>query len=147
MTDQRPAPTPTNPAVPLVSQADEMTVCDNCSARRPEGDLNYIEDYHQRVAPGEIAPSGECPDCGALCHPEHAGTPEIVTVVRTGTAAAYVHGDSKAVVEAALERIPHTARSEGNAIRSGGWLVKLVVAPGDDLLRQLAAPVEGARAR
>ena len=150
MTDQRLAPTPSNPAVPLVSQADEMTVCDNCSACRPEGDLNFIDDYHQRVEPGGMVPSGECPDCGALCYPEDATKkqPEIVTVVRTGAEAAYVHGDSKAAVEAALERIPHKARSEGNSIRSGGWLVKLVVPPGEDLLQQLAAPVDrGGRSR
>lgn len=147
MTEQKPAPTPTNPAVhvPLVSQADEMTVCDDCSACRAEGDLNYIMDYHERVEPGGMVPSGECPDCGALCYPEDAKKTarEIVTVVRTGTEAAYVHGDSKAAVEAALERIPHKARSEGNAIRSGGWLVKLVVPPGEDLLQQLASPVDG----
>ncbi len=94
MTDDKPALTP-RPR-PLVSQADEMTVCDNCSACRAEGDLNYIADYHERVEPGGIVPSGECPDCGCLCYPKDATQPEIVTVVRTGTEAAEVALSEKA---------------------------------------------------
>ena len=42
--------------------------CENCSMRWAEHELLPIEDIFQRVAPGEPMPSGECPDCGALCH-------------------------------------------------------------------------------
>lgn len=28
-----------------------------------------IEGFFERVQPGEEMPSGECPECGALCHP------------------------------------------------------------------------------
>ena len=48
----------------------ELTVCQNCRARWPSQDLLPVQDIFQRVAPGEPMPSGECPDCGALCHPE-----------------------------------------------------------------------------
>lgn len=44
--------------------------CANCGASYEDmGDMNYISDLHERVAPGEIMPAGECPACGCLCHP------------------------------------------------------------------------------
>ena len=46
-----------------------LTECANCGDIYPADRLKPIKDYHERVAPGEVAPSGECPDCGALCHP------------------------------------------------------------------------------
>lgn len=46
-----------------------MSRCDNCQVARPTEDLNEIKDFEQRVEPGGIVPSGECPDCGALAYP------------------------------------------------------------------------------
>lgn len=43
--------------------------CQNCDAIHGEDDLKPIKNYDERVAPGETVPSGECPECGALCHP------------------------------------------------------------------------------
>ena len=44
--------------------------CQNCERRFAEDELiNPIPDLCQRVAPGEPMPSGECPACGAVCHP------------------------------------------------------------------------------
>lgn len=43
--------------------------CQNCDAIHPECALAPIQDLGQRVEPGEPMPSGECPDCGALCQP------------------------------------------------------------------------------
>ena len=43
--------------------------CQNCDRLFKEDELiNPIPDLEQRVAPGEIMPSGECPACGAVCH-------------------------------------------------------------------------------
>ena len=42
--------------------------CGNCSQCMFLDDLDPIEDIFLRVAPGELMPGGECPDCGALCH-------------------------------------------------------------------------------
>lgn len=42
--------------------------CQNCDAVHEESALEDIRHYHQRVAPGEACPSGQCPDCGCLCH-------------------------------------------------------------------------------
>jgi hypothetical protein len=41
-----------------------------CGAEYLESELDDIRDYHERVAPGEICPAGQCPDdeCGGLCH-------------------------------------------------------------------------------
>ena len=43
--------------------------CQNCGAIVNDEDLKPIKDLMQRVEPGEPMPSGECPECGALCQP------------------------------------------------------------------------------
>ncbi len=48
---------------------DPESECQNCGQRWPFAALKEIQHIHQRVAPGEPMPSGECPDCGALCQP------------------------------------------------------------------------------
>ena len=50
-------------------EKEAIHVCQNCDARWTENDLLPICDLEDRVFPGEIMPSGECPDCGAVCHP------------------------------------------------------------------------------
>ena len=42
--------------------------CNNCLANWKTHELRPIKDVFDRIAPGEIVPAGECPDCGALCH-------------------------------------------------------------------------------
>jgi len=46
-----------------------MHECGNCGKVHPAKDLMEIKDLFERVFPGEVMPSGECPACGALCHP------------------------------------------------------------------------------
>ncbi|GGG86674.1 hypothetical protein [Edaphobacter dinghuensis] len=43
--------------------------CSNCGMTWSKHQLKDIQNYNDRVSPGEIVPSGECPECGALCHP------------------------------------------------------------------------------
>lgn len=43
------------------------SVCANCQKRFPCGDLDPVDDYWERIEPGTEAPSGQCPECGALC--------------------------------------------------------------------------------
>jgi hypothetical protein len=43
--------------------------CDNCGKVWPADKLGGIEDLTQRIEPGGVVPSGECPECGALCYP------------------------------------------------------------------------------
>ncbi len=52
------------PKPPLKDQS-----CGNCGKAWTEDDLSEISDFWGRVSPGERMPSGECPDCGCLCHP------------------------------------------------------------------------------
>jgi hypothetical protein len=54
------------------AQLEEEAIyrCQNCDARWTEDDLLPITNIEERVLPGEIMPSGECPGCGALCHPD-----------------------------------------------------------------------------
>lgn len=51
--------------------ADKRNVsCDNCDWSGDIDDLKPIKDIYQRVAPGEVMPAGECPECGCLAHVE-----------------------------------------------------------------------------
>jgi hypothetical protein len=54
--------------------------CGNCGEVWKDEDIKPLIDVHhlwERISPGEIVPSGECPDCGALCHStEKAATKE-----------------------------------------------------------------------
>ena len=53
---------------------DPMCGCNDagCGWKGPARDLGcqiaQVEDFFERVAPGEIVPVGECPECGALAH-------------------------------------------------------------------------------
>jgi hypothetical protein len=47
--------------------------CDNCRRVFDDAELKIvladIPDLSQRLDPGSVVPSGECPWCGALCYP------------------------------------------------------------------------------
>jgi predicted RNA-binding Zn-ribbon protein involved in translation (DUF1610 family) len=43
--------------------------CQNCGWTGPQAKCKEIKHLTQRVAVGEPMPAGECPKCGALCHP------------------------------------------------------------------------------
>lgn len=43
--------------------------CQNCVWTGSQVDCKPIENLTQRVAVGEPMPAGQCPKCGALCHP------------------------------------------------------------------------------
>jgi hypothetical protein len=49
--------------------SDTKSRCQDCGECFVNDELNEIKDIFQRVAPGEPMPSGECPQCGALCQP------------------------------------------------------------------------------
>jgi hypothetical protein len=42
--------------------------CEDCDWQGEACELEGISDFSERVAPGEICPAGECPECGALAH-------------------------------------------------------------------------------
>ncbi len=65
-----------NLGVLLSSRTEEVSdqsKCQNCGWTGDEGMMKNpwpdIPDLTERMAPGEPVPSGECPECGALCHP------------------------------------------------------------------------------
>lgn len=62
--------------------------CCNCGIHVNTKDLVEIENLGQRISAGEIVPSGECPRCGALCHPWAPGlkrsSPSTVVVTISG---------------------------------------------------------------
>jgi hypothetical protein len=52
-------------------EPEKIAACQNCDWRGPESKVSPdIPDIFERVAPGEVMPLGECPQCNALCHLE-----------------------------------------------------------------------------
>ena len=43
--------------------------CGDCEKVWEDAELAEIHNLTQRMEPGDTYPSGECPDCGALCTP------------------------------------------------------------------------------
>ncbi len=61
------------PRFALITNEEEkepIDVCDNCEKEWKREMLCEIKGYFQRVEPGGVVPSGECPACGALCYPK-----------------------------------------------------------------------------
>jgi hypothetical protein len=58
-----------NPDGTFTDHEDERSECQNCRLTWKDDELKEIKDLSERVAPGKPMPSGECPECGALCHP------------------------------------------------------------------------------
>jgi hypothetical protein len=50
-------------------KSNKPNECDNCSKRFEDSELKEVEHLSMRVDPGGTMPSGECPECGALCYP------------------------------------------------------------------------------
>ena len=48
---------------------EPMHLCGDCRRKWWVKELKPIKDVLERVEPGESMPSGECPECHALCHP------------------------------------------------------------------------------
>lgn len=49
---------------------NDLNLCENCLKLWRDDELEEIDDIWERVSPGEPMPSGECPECGALCQPD-----------------------------------------------------------------------------
>lgn len=57
------------------TKGEYMCKCDNCDwTGEPQIQLGDISDLFQRIDPGSIVPSGECPECGSLCYEEVTAT-------------------------------------------------------------------------
>lgn len=67
--------------VPAPEQADNE--CDDCGKRWPDSKLREVDKLFERVDPGGVMPSGECPECGALCYPIETDF-TVVTLCRCG---------------------------------------------------------------
>ncbi len=67
------------------------TICQNCRKTWRDDQLAEItHGFWERVSPGDIMPSGECPDCGSLCTPIQKPIPVTVRLtVIGGVAEAY----------------------------------------------------------
>jgi hypothetical protein len=52
---------------------EPLSECQDCGGVFPQSKLKPVKDLHARVAPGEPMPSGECPECGAVCQPIDEG--------------------------------------------------------------------------
>jgi hypothetical protein len=61
--------------------------CQNCRWTGDEEGCDPVEDLAERVAPGEVCPVCECPECGAVCHymdkPDVGQMRELLVVARS----------------------------------------------------------------
>lgn len=55
-------------AILVANTLHQFSQCQNCGNIHSEDNLEVIKHYSMRVSPGEASPSGQCPDCGCLCH-------------------------------------------------------------------------------
>lgn len=53
-----------------------MHKCENCQWKGARPLPMPEKDIHERVSPGEPMPSGECPECNAVCHPVPSKAPK-----------------------------------------------------------------------
>jgi Zn finger protein HypA/HybF involved in hydrogenase expression len=51
-----------------IGEIEVHSECGNCGEEWAEDELDSIENLEQRIGAGEEVPSGQCPDCGSLCH-------------------------------------------------------------------------------
>jgi hypothetical protein len=58
--------------------------CNDCGAVHEAKDLEPIQNFWQRVSPGNMMPAGECVICGALCYPIKKEEPEHILVFLEG---------------------------------------------------------------
>lgn len=47
---------------------DALCSCADCDWTGKFSELDMINDFEERVGPGEVVPAGQCPKCGALAH-------------------------------------------------------------------------------
>lgn len=90
-----------------VEPEDPPAECQNCDWEGLESELYLLADVHQRVAPGEVMPAGECPECGAVAHLKDDEEPEWEEV-HDGSCWGYYgpDHDKSGLTEAAMEAIP-----------------------------------------
>ena len=82
---------------PQTGEQTDKHVCDNCGHTFLAEDLQPIERLEERIEPGGTVPSGQCPDCGALCYPEAVGRQP--DAGRKPTAVVFVEGGLVQCVE------------------------------------------------
>lgn len=86
----------TTESTPPVPECDRPCRCSNCSWQGRESALSlplgWIADAGERIEPNEIAPAGECRNCGALAHREMT-TGDRASLLRQLVAAGLTLGD------------------------------------------------------
>lgn len=102
--------------------------CQNCGKIWTDDELNPIEDLSMRVSPGEPMPSGECPECGALCQ-------EITTYERSAQlnlwelmilSSELDPGESKRKkTQALIQALEHHGQELSINAASNGWLLRV----------------------
>lgn len=61
-------PSPPKGTEPKISTRRDSR-CQDCGLIVGEKALDHIQGLTKRISPGEPVPSGQCPECGALCTP------------------------------------------------------------------------------
>jgi hypothetical protein len=73
--------------------------CNNCEWTGGVDELDECADLLQRLEPGDIFPMGDCPKCGAFCHPVRPTRTRLCVVLEGGLVQAVVTNDRERLAD------------------------------------------------
>ncbi len=112
-----------------VAEKKDLNRCNNCGKLWTTDQLERIDDFWDRVNAGEIMPSGQCPDCGCLCHRQFSGGVMRI-LVKERREAKERNGEAECpCCKGSLECFPDQDGSCDYACTKCGWHQHI---PGDD---------------
>jgi len=90
--------------------------CANCNGVFGAEELKDIKDIFQRIEPGGVVPSGECPKCGALCYPTKEEGLKEFKIPATWKMSGIIYVEAKdldeAIKKAEAAELPSSSESE-----------------------------------
>jgi hypothetical protein len=112
---------------------DGRHTCDGCEKTWSASKLEDISDLTERIEPGGIVPSGECPECGALCYPKakkakKAKKTEPIVVTISGGAVQDVENPLKIPLEIRdydVEAVDARESKDCHKDKDGDWYQKM----------------------
>jgi len=108
----------TSTSAPVTTVLADRHECQDCGKIVATHALDPIRHLHERVSEGEDMPSGQCPACGALCHPVAVTFSQRVKVGATAVQEWARIQDEPAIValtSGELKRLLHVALRRADA--------------------------------
>jgi len=109
--------------------------CDNCGKAWTGPQLEGMDDFFERVTPGGVMPSGQCPGCGSLCFPVEKNEAAVEEVMAFVKGLKNPDSDAWLLDEVVHDAAAHAAATANNNGLQGqveflveqGWAAKEIV--------------------